>query len=157
MTLYEKLAQVESIIGEVEVKLGLPQRRHLIVRQRVFNSTTRIYDEVDTLILPQPFITSIPPKYANLQINIEGSNNSIYLSINDLMVEIPRTLPKSLFLPDGNANTRFILDPPVTNNQIVYTNPANNSIDGAKFYRNITLIDDDPVIWKLILVKEKDS
>jgi len=157
MTLYEKLAEVESKIGAIEVKLGLPQRRNLIVRQRVLNTTTNTYNEVDTLILPQPFITSVPPRYANLQINIEGSSNALYLSINDLIVEIPRTYPKSLFAPEVNTNVRFILDPPVTDNQVVYTNPSTNFISGAKFYRNITLIDDDPVIWKLILVKEKDS
>jgi hypothetical protein len=156
MTLYQKLAEVESKVGAIEVRLGLPERKHLAVRQRVFNTSTKVYDVVDTLIIPQPYITSVPPRYSNLQVSIEGAD-SVYLSINDLMVEIPRTYPKSLFIPEGNTSARFILEPPVSNNQIVYSNSNTKTIDGVRFYRNITLFDNDPVVWKLILTKEKDT
>jgi hypothetical protein len=155
MTLYQKLAEVESKVAGIEVALGIPERRNLLVRHQILNQTTRVYDYTDTLILPQPYITSVPLRLVNLP--IEGAN-SITIQINDIQVEIPRTFSKSLFTPEENTTTaRFILDPPISNNQVIYTNPTTKTISGATFYRMIMLMDNDPTLWKLILRKEKDS
>lgn len=157
MTLYQKLAEVESKLAGIEAnKLALPQRRHLLVRHQILNQSTRLVEFTDTLILPQPYITSVPLRLINLPLAIEGANNSITLQVSDLLVEIPRTFSKTLFLPLGNTTATFILEPPISNNQVVYTNPTTKEISGANIYRMMVLMDNDPTLWKLILRKEKD-
>jgi len=156
MSLFDKLAIIEKKIAEIEAdKLGLPQRRHLLVRQTITNHAARTSETVDTLILPKPYIVNVSPRYVNLQVNIEGAD-SIFISVNDLQVEIPRTFPKSLFLPESGKST-FILEPPVSDsNQIIYSDPSTKAIAGASFYSLVFLSEDDPTRWKLILRKEID-
>ncbi|MBD2168058.1 hypothetical protein H6G04_27105 [Calothrix membranacea FACHB-236] len=156
MSLYTKLAEVEGKIAAVEVKLGLPQRRHLLVRHKTLNTTTRLEEITDTLILPQPYVVNISPRFANLQVAIEGAD-SIYLSVNDLQVEIPRTFPKSLFLPSAPTRATFTLEPPISNNQVVYSNPTTKVINGVKTYKLLALMESDPTLWKLVLRKESDN
>ncbi|MBD2196610.1 MULTISPECIES: hypothetical protein [Calothrix] len=155
MTLYQKLAEVEGKMAEVEVKLGNPQRKHLLVRHQIFNQSTRVLDITDTLILPKPYITFVSPKLAAIPIAIEGAEKMISLYITDIQVEIPRTFPRSLFEPPNNIRPLFILEPPVSNNQVVYTNPTTKEISGAGFYKMMMLMDNDPTLWKFILRKEK--
>ncbi|MDZ8259455.1 hypothetical protein [Nostoc sp. ChiQUE01b] len=157
MSLYEKLAQIEDKISGIEVKLGLPQRRHLLVRKYSYNTPLKVQVTIDTLILPRPYINPVPPRYANLQVSIEGSD-SIYLSLDDVEVEIPRTKPKTLFIPDGDDRVEFIIDPPVNNfNQIIYSNPAIKALAGTSNYKLIYLSEKEPTTWKLILRKETDN
>lgn len=157
MSLYSKLAEVEGKVAQIEDKLGLPQRRNLLVRHEAYNHSTRLATITDTLISPKPYITSISPRFANLPVGIEGSSNSIYLAISDLQVEVPRTLPKNLFIPVVDTTIHFVLEPPVNNNQVVYSNPTTKEIDGAVFYTMVMFMDDDPTRWKLILRKLRDS
>ncbi|MEH1966752.1 hypothetical protein [Nostoc sp.] len=157
MGLYDKLAQIEDKLSGVEVKLGLPQRRHLLVRTYSYNTSSRLEITTDTLILPKPYITLVPPRYANLQVSIEGAD-SVYISLNDVEVEIPRTKSKTLFIPNGNPRTEFIIDPPVNNfNQIIYSNSSTKELAGASNYKLIYLSEKEPTVWKLILRKEADS
>lgn len=160
MTLFSKLAVVENKLAGIEAdKLGLPQRRHLLVRHKTHNTTTRTETIEDTLIIPKPYITSVSPRFANLQIAIEGAN-SIFLSINDVQVEIPRVYPKSLFTPSGNTKVRFgfVIDPPVNNsNQVIYSNALTKDIEGVDFYKLVFLSDSNPTVWNLILQKERDT
>lgn len=87
---------------------------------------------------------------------IEGAD-SIYLSINDIQVEIPRVYPKSLFSPNGNIKARFVIDPPVnSNNQIIYSNAITKVIEGADFYKLVFLADSNPTVWNLILQRDMD-
>ncbi|WP_427162625.1 hypothetical protein ACQFX9_14380 [Aliinostoc sp. HNIBRCY26] len=154
--LYEKLALVENKLAKVDEKLGLPQRRHLLVRHNIYNTTTKRLEPVDTLIIPKPYITSVSPRFANLQVAVEGAD-SIFLSINDIQVEIPRVYPKSLFTPGGNNKVRFVIDPPVSeNNQVIYSNPTTKAIDGVDFYKLVFLSDSNPTVWNLILQRERD-
>lgn len=157
MSLFQKLAIIENKIAAVEGKLGLPQRRHLLVRKKITNHINKTEEIQDTLILPQPYIINVSPKFVNLQINVEGAD-SIGISINDLQVEIPRTYPKTLFLSETSTKSTFILEPPLnSSNQIIYSNPSTKVIAGASFYNLLFLSEDDPTIWKLILSKEIDS
>ncbi|BAY23719.1 hypothetical protein NIES2100_35110 [Calothrix sp. NIES-2100] len=156
MSLYTKLAEVEGKIAAVEERLGLPQRRYLLVRHSTLNTTTRLVEITDTLILPRPYAVNISPRFANLQVSIEGAD-SIYLSVNDLQVEIPRTFTKSLFLPSAPTRAIFILEPPVNNNQVVYSNPTTKEINGVKPYKLLALMENDPTLWKIILRRESDS
>ncbi|MEA5625312.1 hypothetical protein [Nostoc sp. UHCC 0251] len=156
MSLYEKLAQIEEKISEVEIKLGLPQRRHLLVRTHSYNSTSKIRVTTDTLILPRPYINPVSPRYANLQVSIEGAD-SIYISLNDIEVEIPRTKLKTLFIPNGDDRTEFIIDPPVDSfNQIIYSDPTTKALAGTSMYKLIYLSEKEPTVWKLILRKDMD-
>ncbi|MBD2515193.1 hypothetical protein H6G93_09265 [Nostoc sp. FACHB-973] len=155
MTLFQKLAQIEDKIGKIETYLGVPQRRNLLVRQVETNRNNRVTTTIDTLLQPRPYITSVSPKLANLQVNIEGAD-SVFLSTDDIQVEVSRTIDKTLFIPTGNIRNSFILEPPVVNNLVVYSNVSTKEIAGAKFYKLIALFDSDPVVWKLILRKEKD-
>lgn len=156
MSLYAKLAKVEEKVAFIEGNLGLPQRRNLLVRHQVLNTNTRQVVITDTLLSPKPYIATIPPRFVNLPVAIEGAD-SIYLSVNDLLVELPRTFPKSLFTPGGNTTVRFVLEPPISNNLVVYTNPTTKTIEGAVYYVLAVLLDDDPTLWKLILRKNKDD
>ncbi len=156
MGLYDKLAQIEDKLAQIEVKLNLPQRRHLLVRTYSYNTSSKLQITTDTLILPRPYITLVQPRYANLQVSIEGVD-SIYIALNDVEVEIPITHPKTLFIPNGNARTEFIIDPPVNNfNQIVYSNPSTKALVGTSNYKLIYLSEKEPTTWKLILRKEAD-
>lgn len=156
MSLYTKLSEVERKIAAVEVKLGLPQRRHLLVRHKTLNTTTRLEEITDTLILPQPYVVNVAPRFVNLDVSVEGAN-SVFLSINDLQVEIPRTFPKSLFLPSDPTRATFALEPPVSNNQVVYSNPTTKVINGLGAYTLLALLENDPTLWKLIFRKQLDS
>ncbi|AFY49002.1 hypothetical protein Nos7524_3202 [Nostoc sp. PCC 7524] len=155
-SLYQKLSQIEGKMAEIDIRLGIPQRRNLLIRHQSLNPTTRQLEIVDTLVQPKPLITSIPPKFVNLPVSIEGAD-SIFLSINDIQVEIPRTHPKRLFIPEGNTRAIFILEPPISNNQVVYINPATKTINGADIYRLVVLMENDPTLWKLILRRDKDK
>lgn len=157
MGLYDKLAKIEDKISDIETKLGLPQRRHLLVRTYSYNTSSKRQITTDTLILPRPYITLVQPRYANLQVSIEGVD-SVYISLNDVEVEIPRTHPKTLFIPNGDARAEFIIDPPVNNfNQIIYSNPSTKALAGSSNYKLIYLSEKEPTTWKLILRKETDS
>ncbi|BAY64984.1 phage tail sheath protein fi-like protein [Calothrix brevissima NIES-22] len=84
MTLYQKLAEVEDKISSIEVKLGLPQRKHLLVRHQTLNqNNVRLI--TDTLILPKPYITNISPRFANLQVAFEGVDGLGMRVINSLL------------------------------------------------------------------------
>jgi hypothetical protein len=157
MGLYDKLARIEDKLAQIEVSLALPQRRHLLVRTYSYNTSSKRQVTTDTLILPRPYITLVQPRYANLQVSIEGSD-SVYISLNDVEVDIPRTHPKTLFIPDGNPRTEFIIDPPVNNfNQIIYSNPSTKALVGTSNYKLIYLSEKEPTTWKLILRKETDN
>nr|WP_322686612.1 hypothetical protein [Nostoc sp. DedQUE07]MDZ8133233.1 hypothetical protein [Nostoc sp. DedQUE07] len=80
MNLFEKLAKIENKLATVEEKLGVPQRRYLLVRHRITGTGLSIED---TLINPKAYITSVSPRYINLQIGIPGAD-SIYINVNDL-------------------------------------------------------------------------
>jgi hypothetical protein len=157
MGLYDKLAQIEDKLAQIEVKLNLPQRRHLLVRKYSYNTSSKIRVTTDTLILPRPYINPVSPRYANLQVSIEGAD-SIYISLDDVEVEIPRTKPKTLFIPDGDDRVEFIIDPPVNNfNQIIYSNPTTKALAGTSNYKLIYISEKEPTTWKLILRKETDN
>jgi hypothetical protein len=156
MSLFNKLAQIENKLADLEVKLGNPQRRHLLVRQTINDSISRTTTINDTLILPQPYITNVSPKFTNLQVAIQGAD-SIFISINDLEVEIPRVYPKSLFLTDSNIKSTFVLDPPLgSSNQIIYSNPVKKELAGSYFYKLIFLSENEPTVWRLVLSRERD-
>lgn len=157
MPLYQKLAEIESKMAGIEVKLGHPSRRNLLVRNKLYNQVTKLEEIEDTLILPRPFINPIPPRYVNLQVSIEGVN-SVFISINDLEVEIPRTIPKTLFLPEGKGRVVFIIDPPLNeDNQIIYTDPSTKTLVGYSTYKLLFISEKEPSVWKLILSKNIDN
>lgn len=156
MTLFSKLAEIENKLARLEIKLGIPQRRHLLVRQTITNVTNRTTSVYDSLILPQPYITTASPKYSNLQVAVQGAD-SIFISINDIQVEIPRVYPKSLFTLDSFTKTTFVVDPPLdSDNQIIYSNPTKKELAGHYFYKLIFLSENEPTVWKLILTRERD-
>lgn len=157
MTLYEKLALVERKMANVEVKLGHPNRRNLLVRKYAYNTVSKVQEIEDILILPKPFINPVSSRYVNLQVAIEGAD-SIFISIDDLEVEIPRTHPKTLFKPNGDERVEFMLDPLLDeSNQIIYSNISTKSLAKGYRYRLIFISEKDPTVWKLILRKNKDT
>jgi hypothetical protein len=156
MSLFNKLAEIENKLAKLEVGLGNPQRRHLLVRQTITNITNRTTVVNDSLILPQPYITTASPRYTNLQVAIQGAD-SIFISLNDIQVEIPRVYPKSLFLSDSYTKSTFVIDPPIDSaDQIIYSNPAKKELVGHYFYKLIFLSENEPTVWKLILSRERD-
>lgn len=154
--IYDKLAQVESKLASLEVKLGLPQRKNLLIRKRKLNNVTKLLEITDILLNPKPHVTSVSPKYQNLQISIEGAD-SIFITASDYQVEIPRTVNKSLFEPVQGETVRCLLEPPLNElGQIIYTDELNKEIEAAKWC-NIVFIDDNhPTVWKLIITKNFD-
>ena len=161
MNLYEKLARIENKLATVEEKLGVPQRRYLLVRHTVTDPITRTPSIEDTLINPKAYITSVSPRFVNLQIAIPGAD-SIYVSINDLEVEIPKVYPitlfkPTLFKPECKTRVMFILDPPVTYGTIVYSNPTTKSFNNPKIYSLVYVDDTQSTIYKLILTGQRDK
>ncbi len=156
MNLYEKLAKIENKLAQVETSLGVPQRRYLLVRHTVTDPITRTPNIEDTLINPKAYITSVSPRLVNLQIAIPGAD-SIYVSINDLQVEIPKVYPITLFKPEGKTRAMFILDPTVTYGTIVYSNPATKSFNNPKIYNLVYVDDTQSTVYKLILTGQKDK
>jgi hypothetical protein len=156
MNLYEKLAKIENKLALVETSLGVPQRRYLLVRHTITDPVTRIPSIEDTLINPKAYITSVSPRFVNLQIAIPGAD-SIYVSINDLQVEIPKVYPITLFKPEGKTRAMFILDPPVTYGTIVYSNPTTKAFDNPKVYSLIYVDDTQSTVYKLILTGQRDK
>ncbi|MCW5317930.1 hypothetical protein GTQ43_30425 [Nostoc sp. KVJ3] len=156
MNLYEKLAKIENKLATVEEKLGVPQRRHLVVRHTITDPITRAPSIEDTLINPKAYITSVSPRFVNLQIAIPGAD-SIYISINDLQVEIPKVYPITLFKPEGKTRAMFILDPPVTYGTIVYSNPTTKSFDNPNIYSLVYVDDTQSTVYKLILTGQRDK
>ncbi|AVH67036.1 hypothetical protein [Nostoc sp. 'Peltigera membranacea cyanobiont' N6] len=156
MNLYEKLAKIENKLSLVEEKLGVPQRRYLLVRHTITDPTTRIPSIEDTLINPKAYITSVSPRFVNMQIAIPGAD-SIYVTVNDLEVEIPKVYPITLFKPEGKTRAMFILDPTVTYGTIVYSNPATKSFNNPKIYSLVYVDDTQSTVYKLILTGQKDK
>ncbi|MEA5603707.1 hypothetical protein [Nostoc sp. UHCC 0252] len=156
MNLYEKLAKIENKLGSVEERLGIPQRKNLLVRHTSTDPVTRAPFIEDTLILPKPYITSVAPRFVNMQIAIEGAD-SIYITVNDLQVEIPRVYPITLFQPEGRTRALFILNPSVTYGTINYSNPTTKALTNIKLYRSVYVDDSNPTIYRLILTEHKDK
>ncbi|NEU81493.1 hypothetical protein [Nostoc sp. UIC 10630] len=156
MNLYEKLAKIENKLAQVETSLGVPQRRYLLVRHTVTDPITRAPSTEDTLINPKAYITSVSPRYVNLQISIPGAD-SIYVTVNDLEVEIPKVYPITLFKPEGKNRAIFILDPPVTYGTVVYSNPATKSFNNPKLYSLVYVDDTHSTVYKLILTGQRDK
>jgi hypothetical protein len=154
MNLCEKLAKIENKLALVETSLGVPQRRHLLVRHRITGTGLVIED---TLINPKAYVTSVSPRYINLQIAIPGAD-SIYVAVNDLEVEIPKVYPSSLFTKSSPGDSlSFILDPPVTYGTIVYPNPTTKEFINPKTYELKYIDDTQSTIYKLILTKKIDK
>ncbi|WP_414579106.1 hypothetical protein [Anabaena sp. CCY 9402-a] len=146
---------VESKVGELEARLGIPQRRNLLVRQITNNHTARTSTISDSLINPRPYITNVSPRLVNLQVASEGVDQ-IFITASDLQVEIPRTYNKSFFLAHGITKTMFMVDPPLTpDGAIIYTNPTTKTLNGY-FHNLIYLSDNDPTRWLLVLRQEAD-
>ncbi|MEH1858034.1 MAG: hypothetical protein V7L21_08535 [Nostoc sp.] len=156
MNLYEKLAKIENKLAQVETSLGVPQRRYLLVRHTVTDLITHAPNIEDTLINPKAYITSVSPKFVNLQIAIPGAD-SIYVSVNDLQVEIPKVYPITLFKPEGKTRAMFILDPPVTYGTIVYSNPTTKFFNNPKLYSLVYVDDTQSTVYKLILTGQRDK
>jgi hypothetical protein len=141
------MAELYSRVTEIETHLGMPQRRSLLVR----NHDSKAKVNQDFLISPPPYITSVPIKLVGLPFG------NITVSQNDFLVEIPRTASEDLFVKKtGTGRVTFVIDPPIQNGQIIYSNPTTKSIDSGIKCRLLYLYDDDPLIWKLILTKDKD-
>lgn len=152
--LFTKLAQLEVKLSTIESdKLGVPQRKRLLARKSIYNPTTKVTTIEDTLISPKVFLTSVSPKYINLQVAIEGSN-TINISINDIQVEIPRTYPKEFF----TNRIKFVIEPPLKEDGTVdYSNLSTKQLLNADWY-NLRVIDDrSSIVWTLILSKELDK
>ncbi|MEH1803226.1 MAG: hypothetical protein V7L13_29500 [Nostoc sp.] len=156
MNLYGKLGQIENKLATVEEKLGVPQRRYLLVRNTITDPTTRAPIIEDTLINPKAYITSVSPRFVNLQIAIPGAD-SIYVTVSDLEAEIPKVYPITLFKPEGKTRAMFILDPPVTYGTIVYSNPSTKSFNNPKLYSLVYVDDTQSTVYKLILTGQKDK
>lgn len=147
-TFYDHMASLYEDVLALEVDLGMPQRRNLVIR----HSDSKAKTIQDYLINPRPYITSVPIKLVGMMFG------NITVSQNDFLVEIPRTSPENLFVKkEGEARVTFIIDPPLTENgQINYSNPATKLISSGIKCRLLYLDGNDPIIWKLILTKEKD-
>ncbi|MBD2060505.1 hypothetical protein H6F88_31685 [Oculatella sp. FACHB-28] len=158
MKLFAKLAQIEEKIGEIEVRLGVPQRRFLLVRTSIGQSNIPEYE--DEFIFPPPYITSAPRKYTG---NVVGNGNSaIVISHSDFYVELPRTRPYSFLNPASSGSKSrniFIIDPPASmipediDSSLDYFNQTTNGFN----CRLLFVDDSDPVVYKLILRNEKDK
>ncbi|MBD2457971.1 hypothetical protein H6G80_28390 [Nostoc sp. FACHB-87] len=156
MTLYSKLAEVEAKVGQIETKLGLPQRKNLLVRQIVNNHIAKTSVITDHLITPKPYITNVAPRLVNLQVASEGVDQ-VFIAASDTQVEIPRTYPKNFFLTVGSLKTIYMIDPPLTSGgAISYINPTTKTINGY-FHNLIYLSDNDPTRWLLVLRQETDK
>lgn len=153
--IYNKLWEIEEKVAKLEKRLGLPQRRDLMIRKALYNNQTNDIEITDILIEPTPHITFIKPQYLNLQISVEGAD-SIFISKNDLQVEIPRTVPKETFLTTEEETLKIRPDPPLNElREIDYIDEFKN-IEGSNWYRMIFLDESDPVVWTLILTKDYD-
>ncbi|MFN6486290.1 MULTISPECIES: hypothetical protein [unclassified Nostoc] len=156
MNLYEKLAKIENKLSLVEDKLGVPQRRYLLVRHTITDPITRAPNIEDTLINPKAYITSVSPRFVNMQIAIPGAD-SIYVTVNDLEVEIPKVYPITLFKPEVKTRAIFILDPPVTYGTVVYSNPTTKSFNKPNIYSLVYANDTYSTVYKLILTEQRDK
>lgn len=155
MKLFNKLAAIEEKIGAIETNLGLPQRRHLLIRTSV--SQTNVAQYVDELILPSPYITTAPRKYVG---NVVGE--SIIVSQSDYYVELPRTRSYSFLNPASSGSksrVTFIIDPPPPElpQDLQYISEYFDQTTNGIFCKLIFVDDTDPVIYRLILRKEKDK
>lgn len=156
MTLYSKLAEVEAKVGQIEERLGLPQRKNLLVRQITHNHVAKTSVITDHLITPKPYITNVAPRLVNLQVASEGVDQ-VFIAASDTQVEIPRTYLKSFFLTVGSLKTIYMIDPPLNpDGSILYTNPVTRTINGY-FHNLIYLADNDPTRWILVLRQETDK
>ncbi|MBW4421195.1 MAG: hypothetical protein KME13_18500 [Myxacorys californica WJT36-NPBG1] len=134
----------------LETNLGLPQRRHLLVRKSYLNSSNvRVYD--DSLILPRPYIASVPVKLIGLPIG------SITVSQADFQVEVSRSQLIDSYIKEDKSRIILYIDPPVVDSEIQYINLTTKTLSTGIKCSLIHVIDDDPTILKLILRREKDK
>jgi hypothetical protein len=137
--IYNKLAILESRLANIQAdKLGIPQRKRVLARKTIYNPTTKLTTTEDVLISPKLYVTSVKPRYINLPIS--DGNKTVYISVNDLMIEIPRTYDKSFF----DSRIRFAIDPP-------------DDLTKADWYILRFIDDSSSIIWNLIISKEIDK
>lgn len=143
-SLFSKLAEVESKLAMVESdKLGVPQRKNLLIRKSTFDKSTKVTNTQDILVSPKPYITTVKPRYINLSVAIEGVN-TITISLQDIQAEIPRVYPIETF-----DRAKAVINPLIINGI-----PQLNNVN----WYSIVFVDDrDPVVWTLILTKDKDK
>jgi hypothetical protein len=158
MTVYTKLAEVDAKVAELESNLGLPHRINLLARHQTYNTVTKSLEVEDILITPKARITPVSPKLVNLQISVEGAD-SIFITINDMQVELPRTVSKDTILkPESNTKVRFYINPPLdVNGDIIYTPSNTKNLPGEYVYRLIFLDESSAIRWRLILTRERDK
>lgn len=154
MSLFDKLAEVEDVAACIESRLGLPQRRYLLLRHQYLNDARTATVIEDHLVCPSPFITSAPPRLQGLLIGNEET--AVSITSTDLYVELSRVTPYSAFVRTDKKRAVAIVDPPVAYGQVQYSNRTTKEIEGGIRCRIIHVEDDDDTLWKLILRKERD-
>lgn len=149
---YQRMAGLYERVTSIETRLNMPQRnRELLIRHSSLNQA-KIQVFEDYLIDPTPYITSVSPKLIGMPFG------NITVSENDFLVEIPRTKLENLFFQkETSKRVTFIIDPPLTEDrQVIYSNTVAKSIASGIKCTLLHLFDEDPLIWKLILTKNKD-
>jgi hypothetical protein len=154
MALFDKLAQISATIAKVEIKLGVPQRRHLFLRKTVYDDVSKEVSTEDILLTPKPYITSVNPRYVDLDLSVNGLNSIFKIAANDLEVIIPRTYPPSLF----EGTIKAIVDPPVDEEgNVIYSNPLTKTFTNVNWWIVKYFSDKDKTNWKIIIGKEADG
>lgn len=141
MTFFDKLAVMVSKVENLERKLGVPTRRDLAIRKSHLPEGEFIPQLKDFFLDTVTDVKSVPSKFMNYQL----SEGTLIVGADDLYVELPR-IYSAEFLTQGIEF--YILDPK--------KNEAGQLIGGitCKF---LTLVDDDPVYFGLILRKTFDN
>lgn len=153
MNLYQKLTAIEDKSSQLETRLGLPQRRNLLLRVASVVGQNRTFE--DTLFVPRPYITVVPPSLVGVALGGRVTASNVQISESDLKVELSRRYPLDLFVRKDEKRITFILEPKVdAANKVVYS--TNQKVEGIPC-RFVGVFEDDPLIWTLVLRKEFDE
>ncbi|MBD2256657.1 hypothetical protein [Pseudanabaena sp. FACHB-2040] len=158
MSLFDKLAAIEDIGAKIETRLGVPQRRYLLVRHHGVDEQKRP-TLTDYLILPKPLINTASPRLIGLLIGNEEQGVSV--SSTDLTAEFSRVTPYEWLVRPDSKRVTAVVDPSVQTFSdgsvaVEYTNPVTKQLAGGTPCRIIQVGTSDPTLWKLILRRDKD-
>ena len=147
---------MEDLGATIETRLGLPQRRHLLLRHQVLNEARTATIIQDYLVHPRPYITTAPARLLGLLVGNEET--AISVTSTDLYAELSRETPYATFVSPTNTQKRAtaFVDPPVRGGAVVYSNRLTKEVAGGIRCRILHVDDSDPTLWKLILRREKD-
>jgi len=140
--------------GAIEQRLGMPWRRVAILRiVDVDDEPPYLQRHADSVLVPWPSITSIPPRMIGLPLGNE--EQTIMVAAHDLILECSRSFEAGELIREDSKRARFWIDAVLDDGEIQYVDAMKVEIVGGHEYSIIHVFDECHCL-KMLLRREGD-